>query len=385
MTTLDLHSARNAPHASLAEVVAFVEDEVIPVASEWDRAGVYPQQLVERMKQLGLFSGARGDLVAYAAVAEEIARGWISLSPILNAHGSVVRAVEQHGTADQQQRWLPSLTAGELVGALALTEPTGGTDLQAVTSRADLVDGGWRISAHKSYITHSRHADVLMMLVRTWSADGSTDTGLGLILLESGEWEIVRELDKLGSRSVETCELRVDAVTVPADRLVGGGPGGGFRQVMDCLELGRISVAAAAVGVGQAALDSAVRRTRERPAFGQRVADFQSVTTSLGRVSIRLQAARALTRQAAADKQGGGRHDVVTSAAKVFAAETAVEAALMAMELHGGAGYTSDADVERYLRDATLYLAGEGSNTVLTDLVGRRLVRAADDAAAARG
>jgi alkylation response protein AidB-like acyl-CoA dehydrogenase len=356
------------------EVVQFVDDEVIPVAAERDAAGQYPADLVRRMKHLGLFQASSVSLPLYAMIAEEIGRGWISLSPILNAHGSMVWAIENYGTPDQRASLLPELLSGRKIAALALTEPQGGTDLQAVRSTAIDMDGKLRIDAHKTFITHSRHADLLLMLVRTTADPAPGHHSLSLVVLEAGEWEVVRDLGKLGSRSVETCELRVTGQIVDVDRIVGGRPGDGFAQVMDCLEVGRIAVAAAAVGVGRAALRAAVERSREREAFGRPIARFQNVTTSIGRAAIRLKAAHALLMDAAAAKQGGGRHDAITSAAKVFAAETAVETALAAMEIHGGSGYLTGNDPERFLRDATLYLAGEGANGVLTDLVGRRLV-----------
>lgn len=358
----------------LREVTAFVDEEVVPAAARRDGLGDYPEDLVRRMKDLSLFATCTRSLLLYALVSEEIGRGWISLSPILNAHSSLVWALEHYGTERQKARWLDDLTSGRSLAALALTEPHGGSDLQAVRSLASPAGHGWEVTAHKTFITHGRHADLLMMLVRTDPAEQGTHRGMGLVVLEAGEWEVVRDLPKLGSRSVETCELRVDRRLVDGERVIGPDPGNGFRQVMDCLEVGRIAVSAAAVGVGRAALWSAVRRSKEREAFGQQIAGFQNVTTTLGRTAIRLEAARSLTLQAASDKASGGRHDAVTSAAKVFSSDTAVAAALAAMELHGGAGYLTEHAPERFLRDATLYLAGEGSNALLTDLVGRRLL-----------
>ncbi|MBA6440771.1 acyl-CoA dehydrogenase family protein [Streptomyces sp. GMR22] len=358
----------------LERVTAFVDGEVIPAAADRDHLGEYPADLVRRMKELGLFATSTRSLPLYALVSEEIGRGWISLSPVLNAHTAMVWALMHHGTQAQRERWLDDLTSGRRLAALALTEPHGGSDLQAVRSAATPADRGWEVTAHKTFITHSRHADLLMMLVRTDPRQHGTHRGLSLIVLEAGEWRIQRDLPKLGSRSIETCELNVDHRLVDTERVIGDAPGSGFRQVMDCLEVGRIAVAAAAVGVGRAALWSAVRRSKERHAFGRPVSAFQNVTTTLGHTAIQLQAARALTLRAASDKAVGGRHDAITSAAKVFSADTAVAAALAAMELHGGAGYLTDHAPERFLRDATLYLAGEGSNGLLTDLVGRRLL-----------
>ena len=364
----------SADRELLGRVTDFVDEEVVPAAACRDGLGEYPEDLVRRMKDLGLFAACTGSLPLYALVSEEIGRGWISLSPILNAHSSLVWALEHYGTQSQKDRWLDDLTSGRRVAALALTEPHGGSDLRAVRSLAAPAGNGFEVTAHKTFITHSRHADLLMMLVRTDPAEQGTPRGMSLVVLEAGEWEVVRDLPKLGSRSVETCELTVDRLPVDGERVIGPGPGDGFRQVMDCLEVGRIAVAAAAVGVGRAALWSAVRRSKDREAFGQPISGFQNVTTTLGRIAIQLKAARSLTLQAAADKASGGRHDAVASAAKVFSADAAVAAALAAMELHGGAGYLTDHDPERFLRDATLYLAGEGSNGLLTDLVGRRLL-----------
>jgi alkylation response protein AidB-like acyl-CoA dehydrogenase len=359
--------------AFVLAVSDFVTREVHPAVHALDRGGEYPVALVERMRQLGVFDASSRSLRSYVLVNEEIARGCVSLAPILNAHSSSLFALRHHGSPQQQLDWLPRLASGDSLACLALTEPHSGSDLQSITSRADRVGNGWRVRAHKTFITHGRNAEVMMMLVRTDQQVQPAHKGLSLILLEAGEWEVVRDLPKLGSLSVETCELRVDDVVIPEDRIIGLEPGRGFGQLMDVLETGRLAVAAAAIGAGRAALWNAVEYTKTRQAFGHAVYDFQAVSSELAAVSTELAAAKALVLWAAHKKELGGRRDWETSAAKVFSSETALNAAVRAMKLGGGAGYTEDYDFARLLRDAALYIAGEGANGVLLDLIGRRL------------
>lgn len=364
----------------LKDITAFIDDEVIPVVERMDAAGEYPAGLVQRMRELGFFSASSRSLVTYSLALEELARGWLSLIPVANAHTSSVWTLKHYGTAEQQATWLPDLRSGAMISCLALTEPHGGSDLQNVRSTARRTSSGWIVNAHKTLITHADHSDSMMILVRT-EEHLQGHAGLSLLLLKRDEWIIRRTLPKLGTKGIETCEIDVRDVEIPHDRLIGDRPGKGFGQVMDALEVGRIAVASAAVGVGRSALWNAVDHIRQRQAFGTTIADMPAVRADVASTSNQLAAAKALTLWTALRKQSGGRHDVETSAAKVVAANAAVAAALKAMELAGGAGYTEDYPFARILRDATLFLAGEGSNGVLNSLIGSQLVRSEKDLA----
>lgn len=359
----------------LTRVTHFVDEEVTPVAGDLDAAETYPDFLVTRMKELGFFAASLRPLPVYCLALEELARGWLSLIPAVNAHSSSVWTIKNYGTREQKDTWLQPLTSGRTVACLALTEPSGGSDLQSITASARAENGEWVINARKTFITHSDNSDAMLLLART-SPRRAGDPGLSLFMLHRDEWEVKRTLPKLGTKGIETCELVITDLHVSADRLIGGVPGRGFAQVMDALELGRLAVASAAVGVGRAALWAAVERNRTRQAFGGPIAQMPAVQAKLADISNALAAAKALTLAAAAAKQAGGRRDLETSSAKVTAAHAAVQAALTATELAGGVGYLEDHCFARLLRDATLFLAGEGSNGVLNALIGSRITQA---------
>jgi alkylation response protein AidB-like acyl-CoA dehydrogenase len=358
----------------LDAITAFVDRELTDV-HERDARGEYPADLVSRLRDLRLFDACTRDLETYALALEEIGRGWLSLVPVVNAHSTSVWTVKNYGTAAQRDRWSASLESGATVAALALTEAHAGSDLQHVRSTAERVEHGWLIRARKALITHAENSDLLLILLRTDPAPESGAAGLSLFLLQAGEWTVDRRLDKLGSRGVETVELSVDGIMVPDDRLIGGIPGQGFRQVMDGLEVGRIAVAAAAVGVARSAFWNALSYVSEREAFGTTIIEKPAVRARLGVVAIEIAAAKALTLAAARAKQEGGRRDVEAASAKVVAGQAAIHAALAGMELGGGWAYVEDLEFSRFLRDSALFIAGEGSNAVLTDLIGTRLAK----------
>lgn len=360
----------------LAAITAFA-DEVRVSAHERDAAGDYPDDLVQRMRALGLFGACVGDLRSYARAMEEVGRAWLSLVPIVNAHSTSVWVLKTYGNTAQQDQWLDALRNGTTIACLALTEPHAGSDLASVRSEARPAEGGWRLDLHKTLITHSDHADHMLVLARTQA--GPASTSLSLFLLDRPQWTVVRRLPKLGTVSIETCEISAADVFVPADRLVGVIPGSGYRQILDALEVGRIAVAAAAVGVARSALWTAVDRIREREAFGAPLAENAIVQQRVATMTTRIAAAKGLVLLAADRKNAGGRHDVETSAAKIVATEAALQVSLTAMELGGGMGYTEDLDFARHLRDAALFLAGEGANSLLESLVGARTVRSSSD------
>lgn len=371
----DQDRASLADQDFLDAITAFVDSELHDVHGR-DARSEYPADLVSRLRQLHLFDACTRDLETYALALEEIGRGWLSLVPVVNAHSTSVWTVKNYGTAAQRARWSGPLETGAAIAALALTEAHAGSDLQQIRSTAERVEHGWLIRARKALITHAANSDLLLILVKTDPTPGSGAGGLSLFLLQAGEWTVDRRLDKLGSRGIETVELSVNGIMVPDDRLIGGVPGHGFRQVMDGLEVGRIAVAAAAVGVARSAFWNAVSYASEREAFGTALIEKPTVRTRLGAVAIEIAAAKALTLAAARAKQAGGRRDIEAASAKVAAGDAALHAALAGMELGGGWAYVEDLEFSRFLRDSALFIAGEGSNAVLTDLVGTRLAKA---------
>lgn len=370
--------------ASLADklrpVTAFA-DSVRAEVHGRDATGEYPADLVATMRELGLFGKCAGDLREYVLALEEVGRAWLSLIPIVNAHSSSVWSLKHYGTPAQQARWLAPFMAGDAVACLALTEPHAGSDLQAVTSTARQDGDEWVLDIEKTLITHSDHSDHALVLVRTGGPEVRGSKALSLFLIDRKHWTIERKLPKLGTVSVETCHIRGRDIRVPADRLIGGEPGYGFAQIMDALEVGRLAVAAAAVGVARSAMWRGIDRVREREAFGAPLAENLLVRQRLASVATRIAAAKGLLQLAAERKNAGGRHDQEASAAKIVATDAALHAATVAMELGGGMGYTEDLDFARHLRDAALFLAGEGANSVLEGLVGSRIVTSQPDLA----
>jgi alkylation response protein AidB-like acyl-CoA dehydrogenase len=372
----------------LATVRAFVEKEVRPVAAEWEHADRYPHELVEQMKALGLFGatiperyGGLGlDYGTYALIVEELSRGWMSLAGVLNSHLVMAYCVDAFGTDGQKARFLPAFAAGSRRGGICLTEPQGGSDLQAIRTRA--VRQGeqgdqYLLTGTKMFVTNGRHGDTFLVLAKTDPEAGLAHRGMSLFLVEKGHpgFQVGRNLSKLGYKGVETVELTFDAVPVAAGNLVGGQEGAGFRQIMAGLEVGRINVAARAVGVARAAFEDSIRYAQLRQSFGRPIAEHQAIQLKLADMATRLEAARLLTLEAARLKTAGERADLAAGMAKLFASETAQEAALEAMRIHGGYGYTTEFPVERYYRDAPLLIIGEGTNEIQRLVIARQLLK----------
>lgn len=363
--------------AVLTRVTEFA-DRLIPEVSERDRSGKYPAQIVDELRSLELFGLCVSGFETYALAVEELGRAWVSLLPIVNAHSSAVWTMKRHGEPEQQRRWLPELVSGDRLSCLGLTEPECGSDLLSIKATAVATATGWHLEGSKSMITHADHADVMIVLARVATGKETAvslpaSRSMGLFLLERSEWTVTKNWDKLGTRSIETCELTFDT-ELPQDRLIGQESGLGFAQAMDLLEVGRISVAAAAVGLGRRALAEAASSTRNRTAFGGTLAEMPSVRDRFGELSAELAAAKALTLEAARLKEQGGRCDQETSAAKVVAARAAIRCTAGAMELAGGRGYMEEFPFAQLHRDGMLFLAGEGANGVLVGLIGTRFL-----------
>ncbi len=376
------------PDEIVATIREFVERDVIPVASELEHADEYPAALVETMRELGLFGctipeeyGGLGlGYETYARIVTELARGWMALSGVLNTHFVPAWMIVNYGTEEQKLRLLPPMTRGEPRGAFALTEPQAGSDLQAIRLRAERDGDEYRLTGHKMWITNARRAGLLMVLAKTDPEAEPPHRGMTAFIVEkepgvaSLPGLLISPLGKVGYKSVESCELVFDGFRVPAANVLGGVEGEGFAQFMAALETGRINVAARSVGLAQAAFEAAIRYAQERSAFGRPIAKHQAIQLKLAQMATKIEAGRLLTLEAARLKDAGGRADLEAAMAKYFASETAAEAALESMRIHGGYGYSPEFVVERLYRDAPLLILGEGTNEIQQLVIARRLL-----------
>jgi alkylation response protein AidB-like acyl-CoA dehydrogenase len=371
--------------AMLETVRRFVDREVRPQARALEHRDEYPTVLVERMRELGLFGlgvpvehgGLGVDTVTYARVFEELSRGWMSLAGVLGTHGILCYLVEKFGTDEQKRVLLPRLASAALRGGLALTEPQGGSDVASLRTRARLDGDGWVLSGEKQFITNTHEGNAFAVVART-GGDGAA--GLSIFVVEKsavapGSLVEGAPLKKLGYRGLKTSSLTLDECRVPSDALLGGVAGRGFAQVMSGLELGRINVAARAVGVARAAFEDSLAYARERRTFGRPIVEHQAIAHKLADMATEIEAARCLYLAAAQKKDRGERADLEAAMAKLFASTMCTRATLEGIQIHGGYGYTDDFDVERYYRDAPLMTVGEGTNEVLRTVIARALVR----------
>jgi isovaleryl-CoA dehydrogenase len=361
----------------------FVDRAVRPVAQELEHTNTYPEALIEQMKQLGIFGlaipepwgEARVSAPCYALVTEELARGWMSLAGAMGGHTVVAKLILDHGTQEQKDAYLPRMATGELRATMALTEPGGGSDLQAMRTTAVLGDDGYVVNGSKTWITNARRAGLVALLCKTDPSASPAHRGISILLVEKGPgFSVSRDLPKLGYKGVESCELSFDDFRVPATALLGEHEGRGFAQMMTGLETGRIQVAARALGVGQAAFDDALRYAQERESFGKPIWQHQSIGNYLADMATKLVAARQLVLYASRRFEAGERADMEAGMAKLFASETAMQIALDAIRIHGGYGYSTEFDVERYFRDAPLMIVGEGTNEIQRNVIARQLV-----------
>jgi alkylation response protein AidB-like acyl-CoA dehydrogenase len=371
---------------------AFVDREIMPVATEWEHSGRYPAEIVAGLRELGLFGitvpeqygGLDLDMVSFALVFEEISRGWMGIAGILGSHSLSCWLIARHGTPEQKERYLPELATGARRTGIGLTEPSAGTDLQGIRTTARRDGDHYVVTGTKTWITNARHADPLPVLVKTDPYAEPAHRGMSVLLIDTtaAGFTVSRDLPKLGYKGTESCEILLDNVEVPAANLLGGVEGRGMQQVLSGLEIGRLNVAARSVGIAQAAYDAALSYSRQREAFGRPISDFQAIQLKLANMAMSLQAARLLTYWAAARADTGERVDVQAGMAKTFASEAAVEASKDAMMIHGGYGYSQEFVVERLYRDAILMSIGEGTNDIMRTVIARQL--AAGNAVIAR-
>jgi alkylation response protein AidB-like acyl-CoA dehydrogenase len=369
--------------AVVSTVAEFVDREVRPVARGLEHANEYPDKLIAQMKALGIYGLAIPEpygeapvsTPCYAEVTAELARGWMSLAGAMGGHTVVAKLLLNFGSEEQKQRYLPRMATGEIRATMALTEPGGGSDLQAMTTIARRDSDGYRINGAKTWITNARRSQLIALLCKTDPTATPRHRGISILLVEHGPGLVVsRDLPKLGYKGVESCELSFTDYLAPADALLGLEPGRGFAQMMKGLEIGRIQVASRAVGVAQAAFDDALRYAQERESFGQPIWKHQQIGAYLADMATTLTASRQLVRFAAERYDAGERCDMEAGMAKLFASEAAMEIALNAVRIHGGYGYSTEFDVERYFRDAPLMIVGEGTNEIQRNVIAQQLV-----------
>lgn len=362
----------------------FVDKSVKPVVQELEHANAYPEALIEQMKQLGIFGLAvpeeyGGTLVStpcYVLITEELARGWMSLAGAMGGHTVVAKLLLHFGTEQQKRRYLPRMATGEVRATMALTEPGGGSDLQALRTVARGDGDGYVVNGSKTWITNSRRSQLIALLCKTDPEANPAHRGISILLVEHGPGLTVsRDLPKLGYKGVESCELSLQDYRAPADALLGGVEGQGFAQMMKGLETGRLQVAARALGVGRAALEDSLAYATERESFGKPIWRHQAIGNYLADMATSLTAARQLTLYAAREAEAGRRVDMEAGMAKLFASETAMDIALNAVRIHGGYGYSTEFDVERYFRDAPLMIVGEGTNEIQRNVIAGQLVK----------
>ncbi|WP_277242523.1 acyl-CoA dehydrogenase family protein [Mycolicibacterium obuense] len=376
----------------LVETVrSFIDREVKPSVREVEHANTYPEAWIDAMKQIGIYGlavpeeygGAPVSTRCYVLVTQELARGWMSLAGAMGGHTVVAKLIALFGTEEQKQKYLPAMATGELRATMALTEPGGGSDLQNMTTTALPVDGTDElvINGSKTWISNARRSGLIALLCKTDPKAAPKHTGISIALVENPTpgLTVSRDLPKLGYKGVESCELSFDDCRIPTSAILGGAPGRGFAQMMKGLETGRIQVAARALGVATAALDDALAYAQHRESFGQPIYKHQAIGHYLADMATKLTAARQLTLHAAdcydaASDNPAQRADMEAGMAKLFASETAMEIALGAVRIHGGYGYSTEYDVERYFRDAPLMIVGEGTNEIQRNVIAAQLV-----------
>src|ERR1700686_932864 len=362
----------------------FVEREIIPVAHELDHDDRYPDEIVKHMKELGFFGfaipesfGGTGlDYSTYAMVCEEIARGWMSITGIINTHFIVSFLIEKFGTEEQQQRFLPKMATGEFHGAFSMSEPNCGSDVQAIQTRAIRDDGEYVVNGTKMWATNGEHATVVATLVKTDPDAQPPYRGMTCILAEKlyPGFYASKHIEKLGYKGVETTELVFEYNRQPASNLLGGVEGQGFKQKMAAIEVGRVNVAARGVGGAQRAFELPLEDAQQRHAFGVPIAEHQAIQFKLADMATKIEAARLLTNYAARKKDAGERADVECGMAKLFATEACFEVVTEALRVHGGYGFSKEYQVEQLYRDAPLLIIGEGTNEIQRLIIAKGLL-----------
>jgi alkylation response protein AidB-like acyl-CoA dehydrogenase len=375
----------------------FADEQILPNAEHYDHEDSFPEPIVAQMRELGLFGvtipeeyGGMGlDLTTYAMIVEELSRGWISISGIVNTHFIGSYLLMKFGTEEQKQRYLPQMATGELRAAFSLSEPECGSDVQAIKATAKLLESGdYEINGQKMWVTNGLLSGLVFVLVKTDPSAEPKYKGMTCFIAEkepgvsenTGKYagfNVPPKIKKLGYKGVESTELVFDGYRCPAEQILGGeeaGLGQGFVQMMDALEVGRVNVAARGVGIAQRALELALRYSQERKAFGKQIAQHQAIQFKLADMATQIDAARLLTMRAARLKDAGERSDLEAGMAKLFASETGRFCVEESFRIHGGYGYSKEYEIERLYRDAPLLLIGEGTSEIQRMVIGRKLL-----------
>ena len=385
MTTMAVTHDRETERREIVALVRdFVEKEIIPVAHDLEHDDVYPDEIVRKMKELGFFGfaipeeygGAGLDMETYAMLCEEIARGWMSITGVINTHFIVAYLVQHFGTDEQRRRFLPRMATGEMHGGFSMSEPGAGSDVQSIRTRAVRDGDDYVINGTKMWATNGEHSTVVATLVKTDPTAEPAHRGMSCILAEKKYEGFIssRKIEKLGYKGVETTELVFEDNRQPVANLLGGVEGQGFKQMMAAIEVGRINVAARGVGVAQRAFELAIAYAQERHAFGKPIAQHQAIQFYLADMATKIEAARLLTRMAAQKKDSGERVDVEAGMAKLFATEVCMQVVTDAMRVHGGYGFSKEYLVEQLYRDAPLLIIGEGTSEIQKLIIARGLL-----------
>ncbi|MGP3708328.1 acyl-CoA dehydrogenase family protein [Gordonia paraffinivorans] len=376
----------------VANVRSFVDKQIIPNAQELEHADEYPQEIVDDMREMGLFGlmipeeyGGLGEsLLTYALCVEELARGWMSISGVINTHFIVAYMLRRHGTDEQKQRFLPRMATGEVRGAFSMSEPELGSDVAAIktTARRD-GDTGYVITGQKMWLTNGASSTLVAALVRTEEGADKPHRNLTTFLVEkpAGFGEVLpgvtipRKLEKLGYKGIDTTELIFDGYRASADDILGGVPGKGFGHMMDGIEVGRVNVSARACGVAQRAFELAIRYAQQRSTFGKPIAEHQAIAFSLAEMATKVEAAHLMMVNAARLKDSGERNDVAAGMAKYLCSEYCAEVTQASFRIHGGYGYSKEFEIERLMRDAPFLLIGEGTSEIQKQIISKGLLR----------
>jgi alkylation response protein AidB-like acyl-CoA dehydrogenase len=376
--------------AIVETVREFVDKEVVPVADEMEHRDEYPERIVEQMKEMGLFGlnvpeefgGIGENLTTYALTVVELARGWMSLSGILNTHFMGNYLIGKFGTREQKERFLPSMATGEIRAALAMSEPEAGSDVQAIRTRAVREDDVYVVNGQKMWLTNGLRSGIVMTLVKTDPEADPPHKGMSLLIIEKEPGvskptpglDVGKNIEKMGYKGVETTEMTFADHRVPVSALLGAEEGLGFSQVLDGIEIGRVNVSARAVGVATRAFEEAIKYAQERKAFGKPIGRHQAIEIHLAEMGTTLEAARLMLLHAAEKKSAGERSDLEAGMAKLFASEACHEICLKALRVHGGYGYSKEFTIERLYRDAPFLLIGEGTSEIQKQVIARRLL-----------
>jgi alkylation response protein AidB-like acyl-CoA dehydrogenase len=375
----------------IKSVRQFVETKIIPVATELEHADEYPTEIIEGLKELGIFGltipeefGGLGEsILTYALCVEEIARGWMSVSGVINTHFIVAYMLMHHGTQEQKEKYLPRMATGEVRGAFSMSEPSLGSDVSAIKTKATKTEDGYSITGQKMWLTNGGTSTLVALLTKTDEGAESVYKNMTTFLVEKepgfGETAqgvtVPGKLDKMGYKGVETTELVLEGHEISADQILGGEPGKGFYQMMDGVEVGRVNVAARAVGIANRAFELGISYAQQRETFGKPIAEHQAILFQLAEMATKVETAHAMMTRAARIKDRGERNDVEAGMAKYLAAEYCNEVVQASFRIHGGYGYSKEYEIERLYREAAFMLIGEGTAEIQKMIIGRSLLK----------